>query len=458
MIMKRSMMMKSKSLFEGYTSKDMYEAEGIRWIEPMLAKEIEDGDKQNECLCNSDYFIEEKFDGTRATLHFFEKYTRCFSRRVSEKTGWFCENSDSVPHIRDLAFPELVGTIIDGEMFIPNRPFKDVASTLNCKWDKAIQRQEELGNIVFHAFDIMYYKGIRVEMLPLHRRKEYLQKVVDIINSKYIEMVKFYSCNSKIPVRINSVHRLRVIGEAYPTLLKEVNALDVSNNAFINPVEVSPRAYYEYIVATGGEGVIVKPKNGKYYYKRGWEYSKIKKFLTKDVIVLGFTPPTDDYKGKFPTVDKWDYWETVEKDIIDLSDSTTQEREQFKQNWYPCECRPISKFYAMRWVGNIQFGVIVTQEEVNSLPSSKKFNVTTRRIESKDCLVLEVGECSGFDESTRAYITEHKYELIGTTIEVKANELFKDTGKLRHPRFLRFRPDKSPLSCIWKDHLNEEVL
>ena len=442
------------ALFMEYSCAKDYEDAGIRAISPMLAKELEEEEKQNECLSSPNYYVEEKFDGTRATLHFFKEFTRCFSRRVSNKTGWFCENSDSVPHIRDLAIPELAGTIIDGEMFIPNRPFKDVSSTLNCKWDKAVARQEEIGKIVFHAFDIMYYKGIRVEMMPLHRRKVYLQKVIDAVNSQYIEMVKFYPCNSLIPVRIDNVAKLRSQASSYPTLVKEMNALDVGNNPFISPVGVTPRAYYEYIVATGGEGVIVKPKDGKYHYKRGWEYSKIKKFLTREAIIMGFSDPTDDYKGKFPTVEKWDYWETNEGDLVDLSLYTPEQRQKFKKIWYPSECRPVSKFYAKGWVGNVRFGVIITPEEVANLPKNKKFNTEIMRIECEDHLVLEVGECSGFDEEVREFMTDYRDTLIGGVIEVKANELFSDTGKLRHPRFLRFRDDKSPLECTLKGHLN----
>lgn len=444
------------ALFDGcYLCAKDYEDAGLKFISPMLAKELEEEEKQDACLSSPDYYVEEKFDGTRATLHFCKEFVRCFSRRVSEKTGWLCENSDSVPHIRDILIPELEGTILDGEMFIPNRPFKDVASTLNCKWDKAVARQEEIGKIVFHAFDILYYKGIRVEMMPLHRRKVYLQKVIDAVNSQYIEMVKYYSCDSLIPVRIDDVAKLRRQESSYPTLVKEMNALDHGNNPFINPVGVTPRAYYEYIVATGGEGVIVKPKDGKYYYKRGWEYSKIKKFLTREAIIMGFTEPTDDYKGKFPTIDKWDYWETVEQDVFDLSSCTPAEREQFKKNWYPSECRPVSKFYAKGWVGNIRFGVIITPEEESKLPKNKKFNIEKWSIEGKDVYILEVGECSGFDEETREYMTNNKCEFIGHVVEVKANELFKDTGKLRHPRFLRLRNDKSPLECTWKGHIND---
>ena len=445
------------ALFQDYSCAEDYENAGLKYISPMLAKELEEEEKQDACLNSPDYYVEEKFDGTRATLHFCEEFTRCFSRRVSNKTGWFCENSDSVPHIRDIAIPELAGTIIDGEMFIPDRPFKDVASTLNCKWDKAVARQEEIGKIVFHAFDIMYYKGIRVEMMPLHRRKVYLQKVIDAVKSQYIEMVAYHECGQAIStVPYEKTHgnlsevfnRLGSKKEAYPNFYREMKSNGGNFHA------LSPRAFYEYIVATGGEGVIVKPKDGKYHYKRGWEYSKIKKFLTRECIIMGYSEPTDDYKGKFPTIDKWDYWETTDGDVVDLSSLTPTEREQFKKNWYPDECRPVSKFYAKGWVGNIRFGVIITPEEESKLPKGKKFNIEEAYAYDKLVRLLEVGECSGFDEETRQYITEHKVELRGTVLEVKANEIFKDTGKLRHPRFLRFRTDKSPLECTLKNHLD----
>ena len=448
------------ALFDGcYTCAEDYVNAGVKPISPMLAKELEEEEKQDACLNSKDYYVEEKFDGTRATLHFYEEFVRVFSRRVSEKTGWFCENSDSVPHIRDLKIPELAGTILDGEMFIPDRPFKDVSSTLNCKWDKAVARQEEIGKIVFHAFDILYYKGIRVENMPLHRRKVYLQKVIDAVNSQYIEMVAFHTCGQAISTvpyekshgNLSEVfNRLGKRKESYPHFYEEMSSNGGNFHA------LSPRAFYEYIVATGGEGVIVKPIDGKYLQdKRGWEYSKIKKFLTREAIIMGFSDPTDEYKGKFPTVDKWNYWESDTHEIYDFDVMTQGEKAEFAKYFDSKKYRPVSKFYAKRWVGNVRFGVIITHEEMDKLPKNKKFNVEVVRLECDDYLVLEVGECSGFDEETREYMTDHRFNLRGSVIEVKANEIFKDTGKLRHPRFLRFRTDKSPLECTLKGHLND---
>ena len=450
--------MEVEALFTEYTCTQDYIDADVKYISPMLAKELEDEESQDKCFNSADYYIEEKFDGTRATLHFFPDFIRVFSRRVSEKTGWFCENSDSVPHIRDISIPELNGTVIDGEMFIPDRPFKDVASTLNCKWDKAVSRQEEIGKIVFHAFDIIYYKGVRVEMMPLSRRKVYLQKVIDAVNSKYIEMVTYQKCGGLVSTvmyekdhgNLSEVfNRLGAKKESYPNFYREM----MKNGG--NHHSLTPRAFYEYIVATGGEGVIVKPCNGKYYQKRGWEYSKVKKFLTREVIVVGFTPPTEEYKGKFPSPDVWDYWEDYSNEVYDLSIYSLKERKHFiNKIWNKDEFAPISKFHAKGWVGNIIFAVTITPEEEEKLPKNKKFDFTS--VQGRRAVI--VGECSGFDEEQREEFSNHQSEYIGKVIEVKANELFKDTGKLRHPRFLRLRPDKSYYQCTWADHVCSEVL
>lgn len=398
-------------------------------------------------------------------------YTRCFSRRVSEKTGWYCENTDSLPQLRGLNVPELAGTIIDGEMFIPDRPFKDVSATLNCKWDKAIDRQLELGYVVFHAFDILFYKGIDLRKMPLKRRKVYLDLVIKKANTPYIENVKTYSCGSYMS-EFSLTEKLGRGVECIPLMKERIKderkysifVMNLCNvwrdtypnlyRAFAGNSLMTPRAYYELIVATGGEGVMIKPVDGKYYHKRGREYQKIKKFLTREAIIMGFEEPTDDYKGKFPTIEKWDYWETNEGDRVDLSTMNPKERENFKQSWYPDMCRPISKFYCYNWVGTIRFGVTITPEEMAKLQKNKKFNIEELILEGDDVLVLEVGECSGFDEETRKMFSENPKQWVGGVIEVKANEIFRDTGKLRHPRFLRVRADKSPVECTYADHIS----
>lgn len=419
----------------------------IRGYEPMLAKEIETEEQQDEALNSEDYFIEEKFDGTRGILQFFSQeciesgeivgaigWCRVFSRRISKKTNFYTENTDSVPQLRDIDVPSLDGTVLDGEMFINGRPFKDVSSTLNCLWDKAIDRQLELGFISFHAFDIIKYKGIDLRKMPLHRRKVYLHLAIEEANSPYIEEVTYQSCGKEVCVcdyedthgHISDVYKslkAKDLLDCYPTFSKEAEK-GLSHDT----VHLSPRAFYEYIVATGGEGVIVKPKNGKYRHKRGWEYSKIKKFLTRELILIGFDEPTREYKGKAPK--NWAYYE---------GDT------------------PVTKHYYNKQVGNMILGVLITQEELDKIPKNKRGNlhqsVCVNIYDNDSVYVMEVCECGGYDDETRAYFTRNQKKLVGSVVEVKANELFHDTGKLRHPRYLRMRYDKEAERCTWKDHI-----
>ena len=182
---------------------EAFQFAGVKGYEPMTAKEIDSEEQQEVELSSSDNIIEEKFDGTRGIVQFFSQetlsgekvgYCRVFSRRISKKSGFYTENTDSVPQIRDIDVPDLDGTVIDGEMFINGQPFKEVSSTLNCLWDRAVDRQVEKGFISLHAFDIIKYKGIDLRRMPLIDRKEYLKRVVEEVNSPYIEFVPNYVC------------------------------------------------------------------------------------------------------------------------------------------------------------------------------------------------------------------------------------------------------------------------
>ena len=392
---------------------DDYIENGIIPIEPMTAKEEDREEELEKMLTTQDYYVEEKLDGTRATLHVYGDEIRVFSRRISKKTGWYVENTDSLPHLREAGNPELHKTILDGEMSIPNRPFKDVASTLNCVPEKAIHRQIELGFIQFNAFDIVYYKGVYVAKMPLWKRKQYMQKAIVELRYCYIRPLRYSDSEFKLIIpKGYSVEK-----ETYPTLHAELELRTAST-----VVSLSKRAYYEYIVAQGGEGVILKHKEGKYFHKRGREYTKLKKFMTKDCIIMGFNEPTKEYNGKLP--DTWQYWEDE---------------------------KPVSKFYAKQWVGNVRFGVIVTPKEIQEW---EKINKTKAVVENiNGMVVLEVGECSGFDEEQRETFSENPEDFVGRTVEILANEMFEKTGKLRHPRFLRLRSDKNPESCTWENHV-----
>lgn len=394
----------------------------IQFIENMCAKEPLNEEQLQEMLTSTDYLAEEKYDGVRADLHFGDKI-RCFSRRISKKTGWYAENTDNVPHIRDLNYPEeLKGTVLDGEFRVLSGDFKDISSLMNCNFDEAILRQKENGlKATFIAFDILYYKGISVMKMPLHRRKDLLADVIRRLPSECDIMQSSFT-DDKMHIYITK-DVIQGLSASYPTLLKEISELKPKPNETPFWMLASKQAWYEYILVKGGEGLMLKHKDGKYHMKRCREYTKYKKFLTRDVVISGFIEPTRVYEGKAP--ETWEYWE---------GDT------------------PVTKYYAKGWIGTVKYSVLITQEELEEL---KKKNPK----EKYDCyyfegnLYLEIGDCGGMDEQMREYMSNNKPYLIGKVIEVGCNEVIKKTGKLRHPRFLRIRDDKVNTMCTFKDHL-----
>ena len=54
---------------EEWDSPQKYANAGVVGYEPMTAKELDTEDKQDEALADSNNYLEEKFDGTRALVY-----------------------------------------------------------------------------------------------------------------------------------------------------------------------------------------------------------------------------------------------------------------------------------------------------------------------------------------------------------------------------------------------------
>lgn len=411
-----------------YEFKSEYISAGIIPIEPMTAKEIMEKDVE-EVFNSDDYIVEEKFDGVRANVQFVEDKgipcCRVFSRRKSAVTGFYKEKSDNLPQIRNIHIPELTGTILDGEMIIPNTDFKTTSAVLNCLPAEAIERQQSIGKVCFYTFDCLYFKGKNIMNLPLKERKKYLKEVLDILyNYGYDENIKLVIPHSIIE-----------------------DGLD----------------YYRRVIARGGEGIMIKDLNAPYEMKRTRAYQKMKKKFTRDVVILGFAEPTKEYTGKFPN-DKWDYWydDASNKVIKPVNVSASELLEE--------GYTPVTKNWYENKVGAIIYGVKASKEmleliekgEYSTLtvppygnPYSLKLNGKQFYLKTIDFeYYVIVGECEGITDEERENFTNNKDYYCGKVIEVECNEIFKDTGKLRHPRFLRVRLDKNIEDCTWEAHIN----
>ncbi|MBT9168570.1 MAG: DNA ligase [Syntrophomonadaceae bacterium] len=153
--------------------------------------------------------------------------------------------------------------------------------------------------------------------------------------------------------------------------------------------------FLEQILSNGGEGIVLKDINGLYYpgKRPTGNWIKIKIELDDDVIITGFEPATRIYTGGDRA--NWSYWEGVE---------------------------PVTKYHALGWIGAIKFG------------------------KYKDGKIIELGRCSGIDETVREQMSKTPDAFIGRVITIKAMEQTPD-GFYRHPRFIKFHSDKSPHEC-----------
>ena len=449
-------------MFENYTLED-YEKAGIVGYEPMTAKEVMEN-KLESLLTDDKVICERKLDGVRIQFRIFDStkevnypHCRLFSRNVSLKTGFYSERTDNFPHFRDYGKSELANTILDGELLVPNVPFSETSAVVLSLPEESISKQKEIGKPVFNAFDILFYKGKDLRNIPLIERKGYLEEAVRLLNNDYVVVNPWYQDEVDLILTEGAWRRLYVKSdkERLDDLHKYLNYVDHNNkvaNSNLLRVPLSFKAYFQYITKIlNGEGIMLKDPDSIYEHKRTRAYQKVKKEIDRDVIIIGFTEPTKEYGGKFPK----GYWEY----FLDEKSGVFQYAETAEDTKHLLDIGsiPVTKNYFNLQVGGIEYGVIITKEKAEELKAlekkskgKKKFDILT--LNNK--LVVKVGECEGITEEDRAYMTRHKEELIGTVIEVKGNEIFNDTGRIRHPRFVRYRDDKRAEECTWETLVN----
>ena len=366
--------------------------DGILFLEPMTCLSLE---KENDIFKS---IAEQKYDGHRSLCYITPKGNRFFSRRISVKTNWFSENSDCIPHLRDWKVPnDLYGTVLDGELTMPTGVFKDVQGITGSLPEKAIVNLYKKGLLIFNAFDILYYKGINIQAMPLLKRKKYLQKAVDEMNCECVTVAPIYATPES--------------GEYCKSL-----GVDVT---IVESYDILRDKMWE----EGKEGLVIKEYNSKYEQKRSGSWRKVKQVKTFDVIIMGYEAPTEAYDGK--TLEEkgfWDFW-------IDCDDPCPFELRLTKEEAIERNCAPVTKPFAKGWIGSIVCGVY------------------------KDGELVKIAEAKGLSDADLEKIKISGDSLIGTPIEIKAQGLLnEETKSLRHPRFNRWRTfDKADKDCTWEE-------
>ena len=403
----------------------------LRFLEPMSAFEPDEFEEDENQIG------ELKLDGHRGTLHIGTGNNRLFSKRISKKTGWFNENSDQVPHIRDLRLPEFYGTVLDGEVKW-GKNSSDLQGVMGALPETAIYNQSVDNKwAIFNCFDILYYKGINVQKMPLIKRKEYLHKIIQFIHQKYnicfITELPIYARKKEFEVLKD-----RKVGK-----LIRINSFS---------------ELFKDLVAKGEEGVIVKDLNGIYEQgKRSRAFLKLKAHSTWDCVFMGLTEPERVYTGKKIEEDKmneWSYWESYEGDIFFT----------YEDAWHygMDEVAPVTKPYAMGWCGGIRFGIWkpLSPKELTALSTAETIKLRKEnrlmKINGLQHKLVEVGVAKGLSEECmedlkdnwETYVKEHR------VVEIMANEMInKKIGSLRHPRFLQWNSTKNHEKCTWDDYV-----
>ncbi|MCX6137508.1 MAG: hypothetical protein NTV54_08455 [Ignavibacteriales bacterium] len=219
----------------------------------MNAQGVKDEEHLEELLRNDNYIVQVKLDGMRAVVHITHTGLRIFSRSagVADPTRPL-EKTSSLPHLADLKFPALVGTILDAEILIPGKDSAELAGTVHRK-----ELDDDNARVRVFIFDCLRLCGKDLCGQTLRSRLDSLAKISHLLQSDYMTVLPF----------------------AQTTVQK--------------------KTLYDRIIASGGEGVMLKNLNATYLEggRPSNNWFKAKKSATFDCVVIGFTTG----KGKYNT-------------------------------------------------------------------------------------------------------------------------------------------------------------
>lgn len=240
-------------------------------LHPMLARNIKDLDPETaEYMWNSTRVVaQEKVDGCRLLQFIGELGSSFTSRRISDRTYRYSENTDQLPHLRRITSPELVGAVLDGEVICMRHDVDTGAVitrnglqatvallAIDPKESERIQREQNAW-LVYRVFDILAGPGgVDLTGQPYEKRFAELLRVVE--------------------------------------LLKKVNP-DVMITV-VPLVTLKKKEFYETMVRAGAEGVMLKSLDAPYEASssRTKAMYKVKKFEEHDLFVTGFVKADED--------------------------------------------------------------------------------------------------------------------------------------------------------------------
>jgi ATP-dependent DNA ligase len=305
------------------------------------------------------YIADVKEDGDRRVAQFCGGVVR-FTGCMSPTTGKVVEKSDRIPHLSavSVAMPgggavvgisppeKLDGTVLDGEI-VTDGPAprggrsKFVTRIMGSKAALAVAKQQATGWLHYRVFDCLWFKGDDIRKLSLDMRRMRAEEAVAAWGNQFASMIK---------------HTL--------------------------PGQ-DKKAFYNEIIRSGGEGVVLKSLHHRYGDEKLWV--KVKHEATADCVIMGFAAAE------------------VESTKADGTKSAT-------------------KYFKAGLIGAIRLG------------------------QYRGGKLMEVATVSGMTDSERKMFSRTPNAFIGKVAEIKHNGR-EPTMRFRHPRFRFLRMEKDPAAC-----------
>lgn len=226
-------------------------------------------------LDSPDYIAQIKLDGMRAIVHITESGIRIFSRSagVADPTKPL-EKTASLPHLAALKFPELVGTILDAEILIPGLDCAELSGTVHRK-----ELNGDNTKVKLFVFDCLQINRKRITDKSLRHRLSELLQISHKLQSEHIVILPY----STTPLQ--------------------------------------KRKLYDKVIASGGEGIMLKNLDAKYVEgeRPSNNWYKAKKSSTYDCIIIGFSKGKGKYNTQIGAVKFGQY---VEGKLIELGQTS----------------------------------------------------------------------------------------------------------------------------------------
>jgi bifunctional non-homologous end joining protein LigD len=236
-------------------------------------------------LSDSNYALQEKLDGMRAIIHITKKGLRIFSRSagVDDPTTPL-EKTSSLPHLANMQFPALVGTILDAEILAPGVDLASMSGAIHSK-----QTGTTNGLVKAFVFDVLKYNGEDLTSKTLHQRIGVLEVLKTRIHSPYIIFLPWaFSAQDK-------------------------------------------RRLYDSIQKQNGEGVMLKRLDASYVQggRPVNNWYKAKKSATFDCVIMGSTTGKGKYNTQIGAVRFGQYLNGKLVELGQASGMSDKERREF---------------------------------------------------------------------------------------------------------------------------------